>query len=57
MEFANMTEPQQNHWYVQQALRTVEQALETNDPTQYRMALLTLKDYLWYLERVGDDLE
>lgn len=57
MEFALMSEGQQNHWYIEQAMRVVNEALQSDDPTQHRMALLTLKDYLWYLESVGDGLK
>lgn len=54
MDFAFMTEEQQNHWYVEQAMRIVDNALGSDDPSQHRLALLTVKDYLWYLEKATD---
>lgn len=57
IDFSEMDEAQQNRWYINQAIRTVTEALESNDPTQYRTALVAVKDYLWYTEEVDEDLE
>ena len=49
--FEDMTEAEQDQWYVSLIEKTIDNATGSGSSTEWLHALFVIKDYVWYLKK------
>lgn len=49
--FQEMTEAEQDQWYVELIEKTIDTAVGVGKPEDWLHALFAIKDYIWYLKK------
>lgn len=49
--FEELSEAQQDQWYINLAIKQIDQAFASGKPEEWMHSLAVVKDYLWYLQK------
>lgn len=49
--FMEMSEAEQDQWYLDLALKQIDQAVTSGKSEEWLHSLYVIKDYLWYLKK------